>query len=242
MKVKLLFFALFLVMCFGCAPRTKKVTPVAPLHPLPVVQPEKPQNNYGSLFNEDTAHFLFSDNRARHVGDIVVVNIVESITAKNKATTKSKKTSSLDFGVSSFLGQQKMHLVPLGALGLGASLGPRVPIGDTPLIAAKSNGDFKSDGETTRESEVTAKIAARVVRVLPNGVLQIEGARRIQVNGETQIIVVRGLVRSRDIGPDNSISSDYIANAQIEIYGQGVLADRQKPGWLTRLLDNLWPF
>jgi flagellar L-ring protein precursor FlgH len=70
----------------------------------------------------------------------------------------------------------------------------------------------------------------------------VEGGREVRVNDETQIVVVRGIIRSRDIGPDNSIASTAMADARIELYGQGVLADKQKPGWLTRILDNMWPF
>jgi flagellar L-ring protein precursor FlgH len=64
----------------------------------------------------------------------------------------------------------------------------------------------------------------------------------VRINNETEILVVRGLLRKRDIGPDNTVESGYLANAQIEVYGQGILADKQKPGWLSRILDNMWPF
>jgi flagellar L-ring protein precursor FlgH len=78
--------------------------------------------------------------------------------------------------------------------------------------------------------------------MLPGRVMQVEGARRIRVNNETQILVVRGLVRQRDIAADNTVSSTALAEAQIEVYGEGVLADKQRPGWMTRVLDNIWPF
>ena len=89
---------------------------------------------------------------------------------------------------------------------------------------------------------MTATVAARVVNVLPDGLLRIEGARQTKVNNETQYLVVAGLIRSRDVASDNSVLSTQIADAQISYYGEGVIADKQKPGWLTRLLDNIWPF
>ena len=55
-------------------------------------------------------------------------------------------------------------------------------------------------------------------------------------------MVVRGTIRSRDVDTDNTILSNQIADASIEYYGRGVLADKQKPGWFTRLMDNVWPF
>ena len=109
-------------------------------------------------------------------------------------------------------------------------------------VEASSTSKFSSTGETKRENTVTATLAARVVSVLPGGVMQIEGAREVKVNNENQILVVRGLIRAKDVQPDNSIESSSIADAHIEYYGQGVLGDKQKPGWLTRLLDNVWPF
>ena len=85
-------------------------------------------------------------------------------------------------------------------------------------------------------------MAARVIRVLPGGMLQIEGAREIRVNEETEYMVVRGLIRAKDVDAENSILSTQIADASIEYYGKGVLTDKQKPGWFTRLMDNIWPF
>ena len=210
----------------GCAPSRKRSVPMPVLTVPP--EPEVDQTvNPGSMFQPEGASYLFADTRARRVGDIVVVNIVESTTAKNKATTKSNKDSSIDLGVGAFMGRQDF---------LGA------PIGAESMIKAGSSGKLNSDGETKRENYITSSVAARIVRVVNNDLYEIEGARETRVNDETQIIVARGLIRARDIAPDNTIPSNKIANAKIELFGEGVLADRQKPGWLTRILDNVWPF
>ena len=78
--------------------------------------------------------------------------------------------------------------------------------------------------------------------LLPGGLMEIEGAREIRVNEETEYMVVRGMIRSKDVSADNSVLSTQIADASIEYYGKGVLSDKQKPGWFTRLMDNIWPF
>lgn len=114
--------------------------------------------------------------------------------------------------------------------------------GTTPLVKAGSKSGLTATGETKRESNLKAVVGVRVVKVLPNGIMQVEGAREMRINEETQILVVRGLIRPQDIQPDNTITSNYLANAKIEYFGQGVLADKQRPGWLTRILDNIWPF
>jgi flagellar L-ring protein FlgH len=230
------------VLLFGCSPATKQVTPVQPLSPTPEMV-RAPERVPDSLFDPASAEMLFADNRARRVGDIVLINIVETSEATNKASTNANKNSNVDFGVASFFGQSSMHVIPVGeALGLSGGLGPKGNVGTMPMVRAGSTTAFDGKGETKRESNVTATVAARVHQAYPNGLLQVEGGREVRVNGENQIIVVRGLIRARDIGPDNSITSNYLADAQIEYYGQGILSDKQKPGWLTRVLDNVWPF
>jgi len=225
-----------LALLAGCAPARTNPAPTPVLTPPPA-EAVDPAENPGSLYDPGRSDFLFSDNRARRVGDIVQVNIVETSKAKSKADTTADKTTSLDLGVSSLMGKNDSRLWPVGS-----ALGWKIHPSSTAQVKASSTSNFSSSGETKRENYVTATLAARVVNVLPGGVMQIEGAREVKVNNENQILVVRGLIRAKDVQPDNSIDSTSIADARIEYYGQGVLADKQKPGWLTRLLDNLWPF
>jgi len=114
--------------------------------------------------------------------------------------------------------------------------------GTTPLVSNSTTDTFQSKGETKRESAVTASVGCRIVNILPGGVMQVEGARQTKVNNENQIIVIKGLVRPIDVGPNNTVPSTQLADCQIEYYGEGDLADRQRSGWLTRILDNVWPF
>jgi len=232
--------ALAAMVVVGCAPATKQPAPMPVMTP-PVARAPEPQRNPGSIFSNAQSNFLFEDDRARRIGDIVNVNIVDNSKSKLKAETKSDKDDTLNFGVANYFGNTQFDGTLTGQLG-GPNFGMVGPTGTTPMIAANVNNKFKSKGETKRESNVTATIACRVVNILPGGVMQIEGARQTRVNDENQIIVVRGLVRPTDIDPDNAVDSTSVADAQIEYYGEGVLADRQKPGWLTRILDNVWPF
>jgi flagellar L-ring protein precursor FlgH len=186
--------------------------------------------NPGSLFDPDGATMLFADARAKRVGDVLLVKVVESTLSKSKAETDANKDSSMALGVSAFLGKDKLPLIP------GATVGP----GD--LVNANSSSNFQGDGETKRESFITTTVAARVTRVLGGGLMEVVGARETRVNGETQIVLVQGVARDRDINADNTIMSTSLAEARIELYGEGVLADKQRPGWLARILDNVWPF
>jgi flagellar L-ring protein precursor FlgH len=202
------------------------------MSPPPPTAPD-PMENPGSLYNPAQAEYLYADNRARRLGDIVLINVSETTDAEHKADTKAERNTETNFGVDAD-GVNGVLGGVLNSFGLNKLAGTSIDSG------AKNN--FKSTAETTRESTFTATVAVRIVKVLPGDVFQVEGARQVRINNETEILVVRGLLRKRDIGPDNTVESGYLANAQIEVYGQGILADKQKPGWLSRILDNMWPF
>lgn len=203
------------------------------------------KNNPGSLFAASEEDTLFADSRARRVGDIVVVKLVENTKAQNKAETNAQKDSNNNYRVSSFFGASKIGFLPLvgmGPLNALGKLGPQGYIGDDPLLRTDSDSGLSATGKTKRENYVTTSMAARIVRVMPGGILQIEGMREIRVNEETEYMVVKGVIRAKDVDADNTIYSTQIADASIEYYGKGVLADKQKQGWFTRLMDNVWPF
>ena len=86
------------------------------------------------------------------------------------------------------------------------------------------------------------RITARVMDVLPNGNLTIEGKREIYVNNEKKEILLQGVVRQRDIAFNNTISSTQIADAKVIYTGIGVVAEKQRPGWAARLFDFVCPF
>jgi len=219
------------VLTVGCAPRY--VEQPMPIMTPPVYEEQDPTSNPGSLYDANRSEFLYDDNRASRVGDIVLVKVSESATTNIKSETTADKENSINNEVTAMPSTGIISNIPL-AKELGASVGAN--------IGASQSSEFSGTGETKQESNFEATVATRIVRRLPGNLLQVEGARRIRVNAETQFLVVRGLIRQRDIGSDNSIPSTSLAEAQIEIYGQGVLADKQKPGWLSRILDNIYPF
>ncbi len=228
------------LLCLGCQSTKQRPEVVAPVAHTPVFNEGTRVNNPGSLFAESDIDPLFSDSRARRVGDIVVVNILENSAAKNSADTTAEKESNNDYSVTAAFGRTTMNMfpyIPGGVKNFDAPIGE-----NTSVLNTSSSSDFDGSGETSRENQVTASLAARVIRVLPGGLLQIEGVRQTRVNEETQYIVITGTIRSRDVSADNTINSTQIADANIQYYGKGVLADKQKPGWFTRFMDNMWPF
>ena len=200
----------------------------------PVLKSMPPQE--GSLWSEDN-NMLFTDNRARHVGDTVVVDIVENTTSSISANTTAKRDSSISAGIPHMLGYMR------AAEALRPNLN-RDKDGNLvdKLIEGSMTNDFTGEGASDRSGQITASIGARILEILPNGNLVLYGRREMRINNDSQFITVSGIVREKDITSDNRIQSTYLADAVIEYTGKGVLADKQKPGWGSRILDNIWPF
>lgn len=183
----------------------------------------------GSLWT-DSGEFLFEDQKARQPGDTIIVDIVENATSKVDANTKAERASSVSAGVPNLLGHFKRRAE--GDSYLDAEN----------LIGADYASKIEGKGSSDRSGQITASIGATITDVLPNGNLVIYGRREMKVNNETQYITINGVVRPEDVGSDNRVKSTYLANARISYSGKGVLADKQKAGWLARILDSVWPF
>lgn len=236
----IMIFAAILLLAPGCT-QTSQYSQNMPTMSPPSAQntDQGPTRNPGSLFDAGNANYLFSDNRARRVGDLVIVNIVEVSSGTQSANTKTERKTENDYTVTNLFRKQDTGIDPVGGSNIFGFWGP---VGTTDLLNTTSENSFEGKGSTDRAATVTATVGARVISILPGGLMQVEGARQVRVNDETQIMVVRGLVRPRDIGPGNTISTNQMANMEIEYYGKGVLADKQKAGWLMRMMDNLWPW
>lgn len=233
----ILVLVLSLSVLGGCGSSKKQVVSDASLKPLPKARispsEQRPTGLEAGLFRERNYGGFFQDLRAFKVGDLVTVNIVETSKASKKASTKTERTSSIEAGIENLLGYETKFR-KWGNL-------PRAFDNATMFKGSISN-KFDGSGFTIRDESMTASITAMVVEVLPNGNLVIRGSREIRVNNETQFIVLSGIIRPVDISPDNTILSSYIANAKIEYTGRGPISDKQRPGWLARLIDFVWPF
>lgn len=183
----------------------------------------------GSLW-QDGSRGLFADFRAGRVGDLVTVRIDEDPHAMGGAGTQTERSSEIQMGVD-------------GLFGLTTALARAYPdLDPTQLVGLMSSSSFDGHGQTTRSSQLTASIAVRVRRVLPNGDLFVEGTKVLLVNDEELHIYLSGVIRPQDIAQDDSISSGSIADAEIEFAGRGDLTQTQRQGWLARLLNEIAPF
>lgn len=225
-------FGLVLVLA-GCGSNLQAVKsggiqlepqPAAPLPPAPPPAP-------GSLWTTSSREGLLSDHRARNVGDIVTIVISESAKASDSAQTKADRASGVKVGIASLFG----ITMPMKAFT------DKTVQADTALEGTVGNTS-KGYGKTERQTEFTAYIAAQVIQVLPNENLVVRGARHIRINNETQILTLTGIVRPKDINSDNQVASTQVAQARLEITGIGVVSDKQRQGWLTRIFDHIWPW
>lgn len=209
--------------------------PSAPASTQPLEQPalaayHPPRPAEGSLWVDPGGSKLFGDMRAREIGDLVTIRISESPTAQLSAKTQTDRESGIEADVTDLAGYMKWLEAANGNLS-----------GDS-LLNTNFKPSFSGQGTNDRKGSMTAYVTGRVVEVLPNGNLRIAGSRAIKVNNETQFITISGIIRPEDIDPNNQIQSTYIADACIEYSGRGVIAEKQMPGWGSRILDHVWPF
>jgi flagellar L-ring protein precursor FlgH len=179
-----------------------------------------------SLWHEGSSGAgLFADHRARAVNDILTIVVVEQSSQSRSANTTTSKNTSRTAGLNDFPGLALPTRSPTSARNLKLDL--------------EGKAAYEGKGSIDRSDKLTAQIPARVVKVLDNGNLVIEGRRAVLVNDETQVATISGIVRPQDITGANTVLSSQLADAEVQIVGNGVLAEAQRPGILYRLLDWL---
>jgi flagellar L-ring protein precursor FlgH len=174
----------------------------------------------GSLYVPYRGISLFEDTKARSEGDLLTILLVESTQASKSATTSTSKATSAQLGDIKLLGQ-----------------GVKFDTG----VSGKTA--FGGAGASAQSNKLEGSLTVTVLERLPNGVLHIGGEKRLRLNQGEETVRLEGLVRSADISPANTITSDRIAEARIVYQGKGALADANAKGWLARFFDSPWmPF
>jgi flagellar L-ring protein FlgH len=171
-----------------------------------------------SIWNKDSSS-PYSVNKSFKVGDVITVLVMESTSAVQKAGTNTDADDSLSMAFSS---------------NLAAFYHPNK------AITGSGGNTYKGAGDTSRTSNVTAKIASVVVKVLPNSNLLIEGEHKVAVNDEVQTIKISGMIRPKDVSFQNTIFSYQVAGADVSVKGSGVVGDAESPGVVTRFFN--WIF
>jgi flagellar L-ring protein FlgH len=172
----------------------------------------------GSLWRDSSA-LLFAQRKATQIGDLVTVVIVEDASASNKSQLQLTKQTKTDLSGE---GSGKLSFLPI--------------FGGTLDYSKEQQGK----GQTTLSGQMSARVTAEVIEILPDGNYLIEGSRSVKINDDLDRITVRGVVRPEDIRADNSVLSTFLAQAQIAYVGSGPGKNAARQGLISRILDLLF--
>ena len=212
--------SVLVIMLSGCAQHNADRVSIdfEPMYPqeMPLVETN---NRSGTIFNATRGNLFSMESRAQMVGDIITVQFAESFQAtksQNAATAKSNDSS----------------------ISLPTALG--TPELSTKLGSSLAN-TFSGSGSSAQSNSLNGQVSVHVVRVFQNGNLEILGQKKLTLNNGDEYIRVHGIVRPKDINEKNIVSSDRIANANIQYIGAGDIATSGKKGWYSKILDTINP-
>jgi flagellar L-ring protein FlgH len=194
----------------------------APVYPL-VQDQTKPAT--GGIYGNRQSDAWFGRGRNYQVGDLITVILNESTqAARSQGTDISKDASNtaLPAGISKFIAGATS---PFSGVDLNAS-------------TTKSTGKGTAD----QQASLTGSITVTVIEILANGNMVVRGEKKLGLSEGTEVIQVSGVIRPNDVGPNGTVNSLRLANAQIAYRGSGDLASASKPGWGTSALMKFWPF
>jgi flagellar L-ring protein precursor FlgH len=160
---------------------------------------------------------LMGDRRAGYLNDLVTIRVEENLTATGSADSTVNKKGDAN-----------------------VSMPEPISKGLEKFLPTNSDTKFSGSGSTSRTTTLSANLTARVIEVLPNGDLVVEGVREIDVNGDRQLVVLTGVVRTLDILPGNIVTSARIGQLRIRALSQGLIKDSLSPGWLIRALNKVF--
>jgi flagellar L-ring protein FlgH len=235
MKIRIAVFV-FLPLLLGAADSSKDKKKQKPPEPTPLdIYIKDAYRDYslpaaaqpaGSMWSQNA---LFSnlamDVKASRVDDIVTITVAETFSAVATGDVKTQRQSTVQSGITAAAGIKKATSALAN------------------LANANSQSQLQGQGETSRGAVLTANLSARVTHVLPNGYLVIEGTKRVQVSSENQVVTVRGVIRPVDLDPTNTVTSNRIAQMEIQVNGKGVVNDSiHRPNFLYRLILGILPF
>ena len=212
----------------GCNSAPKRDPEFAAVPPAAI--PQAPKGN-GSIYQAGFERSWFENVRARRIGDILLVNLVEDTEASHTNDGSVDRTNSTTIVSPTFFGQGVSFRNPFSnnPYNLGQSL--------------ESDTAFEGEGENIQNNEFSGSISVTVTDVLSNGYLKVRGEKRIGMTGGNEYIRVSGTVRPEDIDVDNTVESTRIADATLVYVGDGQVADASQMGWLARFfISAVWPF
>ena len=182
-----------------------------------------------SLWKDGQARSLVGDKRASEIGDLLSIIVQENNTVSKGTSTKTAKSTSIDANIATFLYSP-------------AASGLLTHNGQMPAMQIDAGTSFDGGGTINNSERIVARVSVQVVEKLPNNNLLVEGRRRTSFSGESQEVILNGIVRPEDISPNNTVFSYNVAESSIRFISNGAITDAQRRGWFTRIWDKLTPF
>lgn len=219
------------MLATACMPTAKSVTTDkhADVVARSLAMPLADANKTGSLWAEGGTP-MFTDTKARQVGDLVTILVEEKASATRSLGTKKSKQGSRKTALNAVLGYETQLANKLTGFQPSAA----VDISD--------EKNFDGSGSTSNSDTLTASVTAVVTKVYPNGNMQVIGRRLVTINQQPQELVFTGVIRPVDVSPDNTIPSSKVAQANVSYGSGGELATVAHEGWMSQTLDMIWPF
>jgi flagellar L-ring protein precursor FlgH len=219
-------FVAIVVLLQGCA--TEPVDMV--LRPSPDFQPVYPLASdrqkvaTGGIYSNRQSDAWFGRGRNYQVGDIITVLLNES--------TQSARTQNTD------VSRESKNTLPSGMskkAGNSSSFLEGIDLNSNSMTS-------KGAGKADQQASLSGSVAVTVVEILANGNLIVRGEKKLGLSEGTEVIQVSGVIRPEDVGPNSTVQSRRLANAQIAYRGAGDLANATRAGWGTTLMHKYWPF
>ena len=171
-----------------------------------------------------------AEQRELQMYDIITVLVDYRASMLSESDANSKRTASLNAVLADWL---KFD---------GKDLFPAAQSQGDPRINGSMSSQFKAQSDMELKENLTFKIAAYVVDILPNGNLVIEARREFRINEEVWQQSLTGVVRRQSIGPDRTVRSDEVAELRVDKREMGFVKDGYSRGWFSRWYDKWKPF
>ena len=213
----------------GCAAMAPGSRSLVPASAFPIAVPRGPIAENGSVFPATSSGSIYEPKRDWHPGDLVAIDIVTSTTAADNDAAALNRAGTVSNSVTSFFG------VPLNFGSLNGT-----PF--SPTINTSSSNQYTGTGTEAASNTITGEVEAVVTRVDPNGTLALEGRTNVNVNGNINAIVVTGYASPDDITANATISSNNVADMNVQYVGSGPINDAHQVPLLQQILAKIWPF
>ncbi|XUU60746.1 flagellar basal body L-ring protein FlgH [Erythrobacter sp. HA6-11] len=185
------------------------------------VQPPAASTN-GAIFQPAYGYAgLIEGTRARRVGDMLTVVLVESVDTTKRTTARTQRDGSAS-------------ITPPTA-------GPLSFLNPNALKAA-SEASFRGQGQAAQSSSLNGAVAVTIAEVRSNGTARVVGEKQMSLSQGEEWIQFAGTVRLADIDGDNRLLSSQVADAQIIYSGRGSIQRASRPGWLSRFFSAISPW